>query len=65
MFYYLSFTPLSLEQQRLNAHPQIHVPAHSIAVDKTTSVEIIASMSPAGIQAIARQGNIAVKENAL
>ena len=53
MCYYLSFTPRPFEQRRLNAQPQILVLAHSIAVDETTSVVVLASMSLVRIQAIA------------
>ena len=53
VFYYLSFTPRPLEQRRLNAQPQIHVLAQSIAVDETTSVVVLASMNLVRIQAIA------------
>ena len=48
-----------------NAHIQIHVLAHSISVNETTSVVVIASMSLAGIQAIARQVSIVVTANVL
>ena len=65
MFYYFSFTPRPLEQRLRNAHPQIHVLAHSIAVDETKSVEVIASMSPVRIQAIVHQENTAVTANVL
>ena len=58
---YTAFSQVSATK----CHIQIHVPAHSIAVNKTTSVVVIASMSLAGIQAIARQVSIAVMANVL
>ena len=48
-----------------NASLKIHVLARSTAVDETTSVVVLASMSLVHIQANVRQENIAVTANVL